>query len=527
MRSRLGAVLAAALTLAVADGATAHASALPLGPSSLAETRQAVALAPGLTYTNIVRGTISPDQFYVVDVGFTLDPVAAEQTSARLRAEGYDANALAVDDHPPDQLAPGPTAYLARVGHYATAADARLAAAPITALGFTDVNVDWTGDDGTVTAGPWQVHILDIDPRRFRGTVANVLATGVVPSRETVSAIDARLGALATINGGYFVIGEGDGTPGDLAGISVLDGDLVSEAVNGRSALVLPHPDSSGARVRALSSSLAAASSDGSRREIDGRNRKAGLIRACGGVGGDLPTQSPLHDITCTDPSELIQFTPAFGATSDPTSEVEAALNGRGRVIALRPGGGPIPPDGSVLAGTGDGADWLRAHARPGVRVRVHVSVTEDRRGTELPRSPRLGVVNGGPRLLDAGVQVIDAVTEGFTHPGDPEWYYRFGVRRNPRTVAGVTSAGHLLLVAVDGRAPGYSDGLSFPEEAEVMRALGARDALNLDGGGSTTMALGTTLVTRPSDATGERPVGDAIAILPASHHRLRAAHGP
>ena len=47
------------------------------------------------------------------------------------------------------------------------------------------------------------------------------------------------------------------------------------------------------------------------------------------------------------------------------------------------------------------------------------------------------------------------------------------------------------------------------------MRALGARDALNLDGGGSTTMVIRGTLVTRPSDATGERPIGDAILVAP------------
>ncbi|MDQ6751301.1 MAG: phosphodiester glycosidase family protein [Actinomycetota bacterium] len=87
-------------------------------------------------------------------------------------------------------------------------------------------------------------------------------------------------------------------------------------------------------------------------------------------------------------------------------------------------------------------------------------------------------------------------------------------MRRNPRTFAGVTAGGHLLLVTADGRAPGYSNGLSFAEEAGVMRALGARDAVNLDGGGSTAMALGASLVTRPSDATGERPVGDAIVLL-------------
>jgi exopolysaccharide biosynthesis protein len=46
------------------------------------------------------------------------------------------------------------------------------------------------------------------------------------------------------------------------------------------------------------------------------------------------------------------------------------------------------------------------------------------------------------------------------------------------------------------------------------MRALGADDAVNLDGGGSTTMTIRDRIVTRPSDATGERPVGDAILLL-------------
>jgi len=46
------------------------------------------------------------------------------------------------------------------------------------------------------------------------------------------------------------------------------------------------------------------------------------------------------------------------------------------------------------------------------------------------------------------------------------------------------------------------------------MRALGARDAVNLDGGGSTGLTLGAELLTRPSDATGERPIGDALLIF-------------
>ena len=46
------------------------------------------------------------------------------------------------------------------------------------------------------------------------------------------------------------------------------------------------------------------------------------------------------------------------------------------------------------------------------------------------------------------------------------------------------------------------------------MDALGSREAVNLDGGGSTGMTIGERFVTRPSDATGERPIGDALVLL-------------
>jgi hypothetical protein len=143
------------------------------------------------------------------------------------------------------------------------------------------------------------------------------------------------------------------------------------------------------------------------------------------------------------------------------------------------------------------------------------MSVTTEVRGEHgrVPLARGLGVVNGGPGLLRGGHAAITAAAEGFDHPDDPGFYYGFALRRNPRTIAGVTRGGRLLLVAVDGRAPGYSAGLDFEEEAAVMRSLGARDAVNLDGGGSTTMTIRGNVVTRPSDATGERPIGDAIVL--------------
>lgn len=57
--------------------------------------------------------------------------------------------------------------------------------------------------------------------------------------------------------------------------------------------------------------------------------------------------------------------------------------------------------------------------------------------------------------------------------------------------------------------------GASFRESALIMRSLGAVDAVNLDGGGSTTLSINQQLVNRPSDATGERPIADAIIIQP------------
>ena len=72
---------------------------------------------------------------------------------------------------------------------------------------------------------------------------------------------------------------------------------------------------------------------------------------------------------------------------------------------------------------------------------------------------------------------------------------------------------GQVLLVAVDGRQVGHSLGLSILEAAQVMQALGAASAMNLDGGGSTTIVLEGQVLNRPSDPSGERADGDAILV--------------
>jgi exopolysaccharide biosynthesis protein len=102
-----------------------------------------------------------------------------------------------------------------------------------------------------------------------------------------------------------------------------------------------------------------------------------------------------------------------------------------------------------------------------------------------------------------------------------------FATGRHPRTGVGIASGGkRLLLVTVDGRQMPYSDGMTLRELANLFLALGAPEAINLDGGGSTTLVYrdgdSLRLANRPSDLAGERPVGDALAIVQGCSKPLR-----
>ncbi len=504
--------LFAVVTLEPIGARGAAQKGLPLGPQGLEESRVTNRLASGVTHTTIERGHRSPDDFFTVDVVLLQTRSRAEAVARRLRSLGHDARVEVIAKVAPDDPRRGPIGYLVRVGRFATEETAALTAEDLVDRGFDEAEPTYTGFDGGRTTGPWVVNVLDVDLQRFTGELTPELGTHVVPGLETLTDIAARTDAFAAVNGGYFVIEPIDGTPGDLAGISVLRGELISEAVNGRTSLLLHERGGVKASIAALRTNLSAQVSGSESWLVDGLNRKPGLIRSCGGVGGDVPTQRPKHDVTCSDDGEVVLFTAAFGARTEKGPGVEVVLDRAGGVIALREHrGGTIPPKGSVLAATGDEA--IRLQRR--VQMREHVVVRQQLRadGSRVGLSG-LDIVNGGPRLLHRGKPDITAFQEGFVHVDDPGFYVAFGLRRNPRTIAGITGNGHLLLVTVDGRQPDWSVGASFIEEARVMRSLGALESVNLDGGGSTTLTIGEELANRPSDEEGERPIGDALLLL-------------
>jgi hypothetical protein len=354
--------------------------------------------------------------------------------------------------------------------------------------------------------GPWRVHVLTVDRAALRGRLTGVLSNGRIEGRERASAMARRARAVAGVNGGYFA------ESGDPVGALAIAGRLLSEPVDGRSGLVVPLDPSRPARVATLS--FAGAVVDGGReRLVDGVERLRGAIPACGGRGGDAPTELPNAALICTDPSELVVLSPRYGPSTRTSGGVEAVVRS-GAVAALESGGdAAIPPGALVLSGSGDAARFLTEAATPGSSPEVRMGLFADR--AELPLAEQQLVVGGGPRLLSKGRVVVPSRAEGFAPLEAPSFFGSFVASRNPRTLAGVRGDGRILLVTVDGRRPGWSAGVTLREAARVMQSLGARDALNLDGGGSTTMVVRGAVVNFPSDPTGERPLSDGVFVLP------------
>jgi exopolysaccharide biosynthesis protein len=82
-----------------------------------------------------------------------------------------------------------------------------------------------------------------------------------------------------------------------------------------------------------------------------------------------------------------------------------------------------------------------------------------------------------------------------------------------PRTAVGVIGPNHLVFVVVDGRSPGYSKGVTLPELGQIMVALGATTAYNIDGGGSSTMYEDGSVVNNPLGKGQERGTSDILYV--------------
>ncbi len=166
-----------------------------------------------------------------------------------------------------------------------------------------------------------------------------------------------------------------------------------------------------------------------------------------------------------------------------------------------------------VLLLPGPAPEWLR----PGLRLALDALLTldttyglGDESGARAEARPGLveSAVGGGPALVHRGRIIVEPARERERFPGGGF----AGV--NPRTAIGVLPDGKTLVaMVIDGRQKGRSVGASLEETARLMRDAGCAEAINLDGGGSSAMALFGEIMNFPSDLGGPRAVTNAVVV--------------
>lgn len=192
--------------------------------------------------------------------------------------------------------------------------------------------------------------------------------------------------------------------------------------------------------------------------------------------------------------------------------EAEAIVGG----FFVRPGGVPL---GELwIAGERMASERFRPRAGPRRScVLIDGSGVRAAPRRELPRRPRGDLLQAGPLLVADGATVVGRDPEGFSS-GAGQFDSDITRGRYPRAALGVRD-GAVLAVACDGRSDDDA-GLSLTELASLMLRLGADSAINLDGGGSTSLVSGGELVNTPREEHGielvaGRPVSTAIVFSP------------
>lgn len=321
--------------------------------------------------------------------------------------------------------------------------------------------------------GPVVVNVVRMAPKsglRVRAVLSQDRVAGGAPAYEHTTAMCRRVNCYFAVNGDFANLATGE-----PVGAAVLDGLFVRSPVGHHQQFMVSATD-----------------------EVSvGPLNWSGYIRDAGTLLRP-PFQLGINGVNVSRQADNIvlysgHWAPSTG-TSDDGAEVLARVVESGgptptgrliglELVELRKGNTPIPPWGVVLSGTGAGERSLRQlwlqnrRGEIGPRFQLDLSA---------PAAAR-NATGGFPVLVDDGRIVGLTARDSFTRS------------RHPRTLAGRTGDGIVLLVTVDGRQPCCSIGMTLPEAADLMVALGATEAINLDGGGSTTFVAHGVMVNHPS----------------------------
>lgn len=317
-------------------------------------------------------------------------------------------------------------------------------------------------------AGRAKAHVVTIDPRAPGLEVRPALSGDVISSTERTSTAATRLEAFAAINGSFYSGYSGLGLP---VGLIVIDGRVLAAPFPRRPVFAM----------------------DASGRPWIGSAEFRGRIVLESGA------EVPISAINRPPRfGGVALYTPEYGPFTAPQAFV--VIVREDHVVGISSGRPAIPHDGYALA-TASAQRFLLEGLTRGQSVKLQMALT--------PPTIR-HALQGGPRLVQNGKVHVPYHWEGF----GPAFYRA----RVARSAIGVTASGKVLFVTVEQgkrtrRGRSRVTGMNLVELAAFMRALGARDALNLDGGGSSTLVVGGRIVN--ALPRGERTVSATLMAVP------------
>ncbi len=334
-------------------------------------------------------------------------------------------------------------------------------------------------------AGPWAIHVIEFDVRSPLLQLETSKAGNQLQGKEQTSRMAVRADreghrTVAAINGDFY--DTGNGAPINL---QLRDGEILRQPTS-RSVFAISAAEKPVINFLSLIGSLQ--SNQGVWQALRGFNRarNTGELIFFNHYFGAATGTNSFGSETRLQPLEKFAVNDTFYAV----------------VRELRRGTGNSPLDDStyIISAHGAAENWLMGNLAAGDTIKLVWRIPET-------TWQLVEAIGGLPRLVRDGNISIESAREGGSAS--------FTNNRHPRSAVGFNAdTSRFFFVTVDGRHPGYSDGMTLPELAMFMRELGCTQALNLDGGGSTTMVVRGKVVNRPSDATGERAVTNALLLI-------------
>lgn len=304
------------------------------------------------------------------------------------------------------------------------------------------------------TEGPLNIYVMTVDLTNQYVKIDTLVGTnGVVTKNQSVTALAKEAGAVAAVNGDFFQMKEK--AP---IGITVQSGELVTSPAQTNSMYGFGLTKDGRPLFTLFGFDGTVTAPTGVQFQLFGLNKPTYL--STGNVNSDV--------------NRLNMFTPRWGAQSRGslpglTGVVEMVVeNGLVKEFRVDQLGTAIPQNGYVLVGHGTAGQFLTANFKIGDPVQVSYQVS--------PEKDNLQAAVGGQALL---------VQDGKRRP-----YFSHNISGNhARTAVGASQDGKTLyFVVVDGGSA--SRGMTQEELADFMISIGAWTALNLDGGGSSTIAV-------------------------------------